>query len=272
MTSDAMVASCATVLERLRATRPLVHNITNYVAMDISANALLAAGASPAMVHAEEEVREFAAISGALAINIGTLSPAWVRAMSSAAREAVARNTPWVLDPVGAGATAYRTTTSVALLDAQPTVVRANASELLALATGVAGTSGVDASHESSDAVGPAQQLAARARTVVAMTGPTDYVTDGTRTLALHNGHPLMAQVTAVGCTATALVAAMCAVEKDAVLAATTALLFLGICGERAAVGSPGPGSFRVALIDALATVTPDELASAARLEEPHAS
>lgn len=268
MSTHPMVASCAAVLARVRAQRPLVHNITNYVAMDISANALLAAGASPAMVHAEAEVRDFVAISGAVAINIGTLSPPWVQAMQAAANEAGVRKIPWVLDPVGAGATAYRTSTSVALLAQSPTVVRGNASELLALASGVAGTSGVDASHASADVVGPAQQLAARARTVVAMTGATDFVTDGTRTLTLRNGHPLMAQVTAVGCTATALVAAACAVETDGVLAATTALLFLGVCGERAAQGNPGPGTFRVRLIDALASVTPDELASHARLAD----
>jgi hydroxyethylthiazole kinase len=266
MTPHPLVFRCADVLARIRAERPLVHNITNFVAMDISANALLAAGASPAMVHAREEVRDFVGISRALAVNIGTLSPDWVDAMHLAAAEAAAREIPWVLDPVGAGATSYRTHTSEALAARRPAVIRGNASEILALAAGTLGTGGVDASHASDAAVDPARALAARRGTVVAMTGSTDFVTDGTRTIAITNGHPLMARVTAVGCTATALVAAACAVEPDAMIAATAALVFLGVCGERAAEGQPGPGTFRVRLIDALATVTPDDLLAEARV------
>lgn len=261
-----MAAQCADVLARLRAARPLVHNITNYVAMDISANALLAVGASPAMVHAPEEVREFVAISRALAINIGTLSTPWVESMTLAAVEANTRKIPWVLDPVGAGATAFRTRTSAELAARQPTVIRGNASEVLALASGVSGGGGVDATHSVDTAVEPARALAARCHTVVAMTGPTDYITDGVRTWMVHNGHPLMTRVTAVGCTATALVAAACAVEPDAMLAATAALAFLGLCGERAAMGDPGPGTFRVRFIDALAEVSPDDVLSGARI------
>jgi len=266
MTPHPLVFQCADVLARIRAERPLVHNITNFVAMDISANALLAAGASPAMVHAREEVRDFVAISRALAINIGTLAPDWVDAMHLAAAEASARNIPWVLDPVGAGATSYRTHTSEALATRRPAVIRANASEILALAAGTSGTGGVDASHSSDVAVDSAIALAARRGTVVAMTGSTDYVTDGTRTIVITNGHPLMARVTAVGCTATALVAAACAVESDALLAATAALVFLGVCGERAAENNPGPGTFRMRLVDALSAVTPDDLLAEARV------
>ncbi len=266
MTPHPLAFQCADVLARIRAERPLVHNITNFVAMDISANALLAAGASPAMVHAREEVRDFVAISRALAINIGTLSPDWVDAMHLAATEAAARSIPWVLDPVGAGATSYRTHTSEALSARRPAVIRGNASEILALAAGTSGTGGVDASHSSDDAADSARALATRRGTVVAMTGSTDYVTDGTRTIAITNGHPLMARVTAVGCTATSLVAAACAVEADAIVAATAALVFLGVCGERAAEGDPGPGTFRVRLIDALAAVTPDDILAEARL------
>ncbi len=261
-----MVLQCADVLARWREERPLVHNITNYVAMDISANALLAAGASPAMVHAKEEVREFVAISRALAINIGTLSSDWVESMHLAATEASTREIPWVLDPVGAGATSYRTRTSEALAARRPAVIRGNASEILALAAGTAGTGGVDASHSSDDAAEPARALAARRGTVIAMTGSTDYITNGVRTIAVSNGHPSMARVTAVGCTATVLVAAACAVEADALIAATAALVFLGLCGERAAEGDPGPGTFRVRLIDALAEVTPDDVLRGARL------
>ena len=266
MTPHPLVLQCADVLDRIRAERPLVHNITNYVAMDISANALLAAGASPAMVHAREEVRDFVAISRALAINIGTLSPTWVDAMHLAATEAATREIPWVLDPVGAGATTYRTHTSESLASRRPTVIRGNASEILALAAGALGTGGVDASHSSHDAVDSARALAGRRGTVVAMTGETDYITDGTRTISVANGHAMMARVTAVGCSATALVAAACAVERDALVAATAALVFLGICGERAAEGEPSPGTFRVRLVDALFEVTPDDIRASARL------
>ncbi len=266
MTDSNLAQQCADLLDRLRAERPLVHNITNYVAMDISANALLAAGASPAMVHAREEVRDFVAISGALAINIGTLSAAWVDSMHLAATEAGTRDIPWVLDPVGAGATSFRTRTSESLAARRPTVIRGNASEILALSAGTVGTGGVDASHASDAVMEPARALAARRGVVVAMTGPTDYITDGTRTISVQNGHPLMARVTAVGCTATALVAAMCAVEKNAMLAATAALVFLGVCGERAAAGEPGPGTFRVNLMDALAEITPEDVRTLARV------
>lgn len=266
MTVHPLVLQSADVLERLRHQRPLVHNITNYVAMDISANALLAVGVSPAMVHAREEVKDFVAISSALAINIGTLSPDWVDAMHLAAAEASTRNLPWVLDPVGAGATTYRTHTSESLAARRPTVIRGNASEILALASGAKGTSGVDASHASDEAVDPARRLAARRGTVVAMTGETDYVTDGTRTIAITNGHALMTRITAVGCTATALVAAACAVEDDPIVAATAALVILGICGERAAEGGVAPGTLRVRLVDALFEITADDVRRAARL------
>lgn len=266
MSIHPLVLQSATVLERLRAERPLVHNITNFVAMDVSANSLLAAGASPAMVHAKEEVRDFVAISRALAINIGTLSPDWVDAMHLAAAEATRKGIPWVLDPVGAGATTYRTHTSESLAARRPTVIRGNASEILALAAGASGTSGVDASHASADVADNARALAARRGCVIAMTGETDFITDGTRTVAITNGHAMMTRVTAVGCTATALVAAALAVEADAIVAATAALVFLGVCGERAAEGSPAPGTFRVRLLDALYDVTPDDIRANARV------
>jgi hydroxyethylthiazole kinase len=230
-----------------------VHNITNYVVMNNTANALLALGASPAMVHANEEVEEFVAISSALVINIGTLSPAWVTAMEKAARAANARGIPWVLDPVGAGATAYRTRTSDALAQLQPACIRGNASEIMALAgTAGARTKGVDSSRGSADALDASRQLAQTAGAVVAVTGATDYVTDGKQLISLANGHPLMAKVTGLGCTATALVGAALAVEKDRLAAAAAGLSFLAIAGEIAAEKSSGPGSLQLHLLDAL--------------------
>ncbi|HET7228864.1 MAG TPA: hydroxyethylthiazole kinase [Longimicrobium sp.] len=239
-------------LSRLREITPLVHNITNYVAMDVSANALLAVGAAPAMVHAQEEVEEFVSISHALVVNIGTLSPAWVDAMRRAADRAVQLGKPWVLDPVGAGATKYRTQTARDLAGRRPTVIRGNASEILAVGGGVEGTRGVDSAHGSDDALAAARALAGRLGCVVAVTGAVDYVTDGTRTLAISNGHVMMTRVTALGCSATALVGAFLASHDDPVFATAAALGVIGLAGEIAARGAAGPGTLRQRLIDAL--------------------
>jgi hydroxyethylthiazole kinase len=239
-------------LQELRRTAPLVHNITNYVAMDVTANALLALGASPAMVHAEEEVEEFVGIAGALVVNIGTLSPAWVRAMERATDRAVALGKPWVLDPVGAGATRYRTDVAGDLARRRPTVLRGNASEILAVAGAAAATKGVDSVHDSADALDVARSLAGALGCTVAVTGAIDYVTDGSRVLRVANGHPMMTKVTALGCTASAFVGAFLAIRPDPVLAAAQALGILGLAGERAARHTHGPGSFRWRLLDAL--------------------
>jgi len=239
-------------LQRLRERVPLVQSITNYVSMDVTANALLAIGAAPAMVHAAEEVEEFVGIAHALVINIGTLSPPWVEAMRLAADRAVALGKPWVLDPVGAGATRYRTDTARELAERRPTIIRGNASEILAVAGAANATRGVDSAHASSDAVESARGLARQLGCVVAVTGAVDYVTDGARTLSVSNGHPLMTRVTALGCSATALVGAFAAVHADALVATAAALGTLGVAGEIAARDADGPGTFRWKLLDAL--------------------
>lgn len=239
-------------LRELRRAAPLVHNITNYVAMDITANALLAIGASPAMVHAEEEVEEFVGIASALVVNIGTLSPAWVAAMHRAVHQAGALGKPWVLDPVGAGATRYRTDVAGQLSRRRPSVIRGNASEILAVAGAAAATKGVDSVHASGDALEAARALATELSCTVAVTGAIDYVTDGDRVLRVANGHPMMPRVTALGCTASALTGAFLAVQPDPLLAAAQALGVLGLCGERAGFHTHGPGSFRWRLLDAL--------------------
>jgi len=246
-------AQCASVLEAIRARTPLVHNITNYVAMNNTANALLAVGASPAMVHANEEVEEFVALASALVINIGTLSPAWVKAMDAAACIANVRGIPWVMDPVGAGATHFRTEVATALARLRPACIRGNASEIMVLAGSTANRPrGVDSLHGSEAAVAAARRLAAATGAVIAVTGATDYVTDGNALLGLSNGHPLMARVTGLGCSATALVGAALAVEKDRMVAVTAGLSLLALAGEIAAEQSPGPGSLQVHLLDAL--------------------
>ena len=255
-------------LEALRAASPLVHNITNYVSMDIAANTLLAVGAPPAMIHAEEEVVDFVEIASALVLNIGTLSPSWVRAMHAARARARTRGIPVVLDPVGAGATPYRTAVAAELLKDGVDVVRGNASEILALAGAAMGpTRGVDSTHGTEEALEAAQVLAREMGCVVAVTGVVDLVTDGARRVLVHGGHPLMAKVTAIGCSATAVIGACAAVVPDRARAAASALACFGVAGHRAGEGSAGPASFRTRFLDALYTLSPEELRREARIE-----
>ncbi|HWN69334.1 MAG TPA: hydroxyethylthiazole kinase [Haliangium sp.] len=239
-------------LQELRARRPLVQNITNYVVMNNTANALLAIGASPAMVHACEEVEELVSISHALVINIGTLSPSWVVGMRLAAGKAGALGKPWVLDPVGAGATALRTSTALQLLGMKPAVVRGNASEILALSEANRVTRGVDSTDSSSSALESGTRLAQTFGTVVTISGAIDYVTDGARVLRVENGHEMMTRVTGMGCTATALIGAFLAIQPDPLLAAAQAMAVLGVAGEIAVTRAAGPGSLQLHLLDAL--------------------
>jgi hydroxyethylthiazole kinase len=255
-------------LTAVRTTRPLVHNITNYVVMNSSANALLALGASPAMVHSVEEVEEFADLAHALVVNIGTLSPAWVAAMKLAVARAAARGRPWVLDPVGAGATRYRSAVAGDLAARRPAVVRGNASEILSLARATAeATRGVDTTQAAEAALDAARGFARLTGAVVAVTGAVDYVTDGDRVAACHNGHPLMTRVTGMGCTATALIGACLAVEPDALAAALHALALLGLAGELAAERAAGPGTLQVHLYDALAGLDRETIQRRVRLQ-----
>jgi hydroxyethylthiazole kinase len=241
------------LLGRVRMEAPLVHCITNFVAMDTAANAVLAIGASPAMVHAKEEVGEFAGISSALTVNIGTLTPDWVESMKTAARAAMAAGKPWVFDPVGVGATTLRKKSAAELVELKPNVVRGNASEIMVLAgLADAGQKGVDSTRTSADAEKPARTLAKATGGVVVVTGSTDVVTDGVRVARIDNGHPMMPRITALGCALTAVTGAFLAVEKNDFLASTVATALFGLAGEIAARTARGPGSLRVMLMDAL--------------------
>ncbi|EIC20653.1 hydroxyethylthiazole kinase [Thiorhodovibrio frisius] len=265
-------------LHRLRKEAPLVHNITNYVAMNPMANILLAAGCSPAMVHAPEEAAEFAAIASALTVNIGTLSRPWLEAMLSAAEAARAHQRPWVLDPVAAGATRFRREAAARLLELQPTVIRGNASEILALgasaevqaATEVKGR-GVDSNNPVAAAAAVSVALAKRHNAVVAVTGPTDWVTDGRRAANIGNGHPLMPRVTALGCSLTGIIGGFLGAGCDPYEGTLAALAYYGAAGEWAAQDErwavQGPGSFAVAFVDALALMSADQLERTARIE-----
>ncbi|MGP6089723.1 hydroxyethylthiazole kinase [Antarctobacter jejuensis] len=252
-------------LTQMRAAAPLVQNITNYVAMNVMANVMLAAGASPAMVHAREEAAEFAGIASALTINIGTLSPGWVASMTEAAAAAQAAERPWVLDPVAVGATAYRRQVGAELLALKPAVIRGNASEILALTGAEAAGRGADAADTVEAAEEAAGLLAARQDAVVAVTGAVDFVTDGSRVARISNGHALMPRVTALGCSLTGIVGAFVA-GQDRFDATVAALAYYGIAGEDAAKTANGPGSFQVAFLDALYRLTPDDITARARV------
>lgn len=244
-------------LKAIRLNSPLVHNITNYVVMNNTANALLAIGASPVMAHALDEVNDMVAIASSLVINMGTLSPLWVNAMLSAGNEALRLGKPVVFDPVGAGATSYRTTVAFQVMEeCRPSIIRGNASEILALAGEAVTTKGVDSLAASSVAVDAAFRLAKKAGCIVSISGETDYITDGISTITISNGSPLMPKVTGMGCTASALTGAFAAVNDDLLKAAAHAMAVMGIAGEIAASRSTGPGSLQMNFLDVLYNIS----------------
>jgi hydroxyethylthiazole kinase len=265
-----MAISAAASLSAIRERKPLVHNITNYVVMNETANAILALGALPVMAHAREEVEEMVDLAGALVINIGTLSPHWVDAMLAAGRAANDREIPVVVDPVGAGATRYRTDTARRLLDEiDVAVVRGNAGEVATLVGVEAEVRGVESIGVGGD---PAELARAAARTlgvVAAVTGPVDHVSDGGRSLSVANGHELLGAVTGTGCMATAMTGCFLAAKPDApVEAAAEGLATFGVAAEDAAREARGPGSFHAGLYDALAALDPATLDGRTRISE----
>ncbi|WP_433999859.1 hydroxyethylthiazole kinase [Endozoicomonas sp.] len=243
------IANC---LLMLREQQPVVHNITNQVVMNNTANALLAIGASPIMAHAAEEVEEMVSLAGALVINTGTITSYQVSSMVLAIEKANELGKPWILDPVGAGATTFRLNMNRELLQLKPTVVRGNASEILSVLAGEASGKGVDSIHDSSSTLGTIQHSAAELGIVMAVTGAVDYVTDGKRLAAISNGHPMMAKVTGTGCSATAVTGAFLATCEDPWLASLSSLSCMGIAGEVAVEASKGPGSLQMHLLDQL--------------------
>lgn len=253
----------------VREKSPLVHSITNYVVMNNTANALLAVGASPVMAHAHSEMQDMVSIAGALVINIGTLDEYWVESMKLAIGQANKLSKPWILDPVGAGATPYRNKVLEELLEYQPTVIRGNASEIMALASMSASTKGVDSTNLSTEALDAAIQLNQSYGAVVCVSGATDLIVHEKGCLTLSNGDKLMARVTGMGCTASALTGAFCAVNSaDYFEATVAAMALMGVAGEIAAEKSPGPGSMQLHFLDALYQVKKDEFVQRVKLEE----
>ncbi|MGQ9621768.1 MAG: hydroxyethylthiazole kinase [Bacteroidales bacterium] len=237
----------------IRSKSPLVHNITNYVVMNFTANTLLAVGASPVMAHAVEEVEEMVKIASSLVINIGTLSKNWIDAMIRAGIAAKGKGIPVVLDPVGAGATAYRTKTSLEIINkCSPSIIRGNASEIISLTDAESKTKGVDSIISSDAALNAAKILANDTNAVIVISGSVDYIVDYKSVIEVRNGSPLMSRVTGMGCAATAVVGAFAAINKNFLMASAHAMAVTGIAGELAAKKSEGPGTMQINFIDTL--------------------
>ncbi|MDC1295942.1 hydroxyethylthiazole kinase [Pseudomonadota bacterium] len=259
-----MSIKAANLLENIRTKAPFVWNFSNFVSMDIAANALLAIGASPAMAHAKEEANDFSqickAISGALTINIGTFDPYWQECAKEAAKQANDNNVPWVLDPVGAGASQFRNKNVEDLMKLNPTVLRGNGSEIMAV-SGISGVGkGVDSTSSSNEALDAANSIAIENKIIVAVTGEIDYVTDGKQTYAISGGHEMMTKVTATGCALTCLIGAAIAIGEDKLLSTAAIIGIYGLAGEMASKVAKGPGSLRMHLLDNLTNLTKDEV------------
>jgi hydroxyethylthiazole kinase len=254
---------------QIRNTSPLVHSITNYVVMNNTANALLAIGASPIMAHAKSEVEDMVNISHSLVVNIGTVDEYWEESMLLAAQKANLLQKPWILDPVGAGATTYRDSVLSKLLSLHPTVIRGNASEIIALAkTNNTTTKGADSTAQSDEAIEAAKTLVHNYNSVVCISGETDIVISNSQIIYLKNGHPMMPKVTGLGCTASALIGAFIGVIENKTEGVVSAMSLIGIAGELAAEKSTGPGSLQLNLIDRLYNLTEAEFNTHLKLIE----
>ena len=256
-------------LRKIAEERPLVHHLTNYVSVSLVANTTLLTGALPVMAHAHEEVEEMVGLASALVVNIGTLDPPFIEAVLLAGKRANQEGTPVILDPVGAGATSFRTKTAERLLsELSIAAVCGNAGEIATLAGLAAEVRGVES------LAGDAREAAARAAealgVTVAATGETDYVSDGERILAVSNGHPLMGRVVGSGCAATAVVGCFAAVGGGEAETVAHALAYFGRAGEVAAEGAGDGGTFEPQLLDALARLAgnPNELDGALQVKE----
>jgi len=273
MTESEFAKKTVEILREIRRCQPLVHHITNLVVMNSTANVTLAIGGSPIMAHAHEEMAAMSAFTSVLNLNIGTLTPYWIDSMIMAGRIAGQRGIPIVLDPVGSGATPLRTEAAKKILAEIPvTVIRGNASEVMSLFSKAEEIKirGVD-SLETVDAVRyGAHRMAAELKKVIAITGEIDFVTNGDSSVEIHNGHPMFSRVTGTGCAATTVISCFCAVESDPFIATASALGYYGLAGEEAAKTSNGPGSFQVALYDALYSLSEETMMEKLRIRPVH--
>lgn len=255
-------------LSALREKKPLIHNITNAVVMNYTANALLAMGASPVMARAGEEVEEMVSLADALVLNIGTPTKASMESMTIAAKRASRLGLPIVLDPVGSGATAMRTNFAKKMVEEIPvSAIRGNPSEILSFTSDNTAIAGIYAVHAVEEAEDAGKNLAKAFKMTVAVTGKTDFITDGHRILLVSNGHPLMSRVAGIGCTASAAIGAFLTVDRDWICATATALAFVGLAGEKAAEKAAAPGSFMIEMLNALYTITPQDLRDGCKID-----
>ncbi len=249
------------LLQRVREENPLIHNITNVVVTNFTANGLLALGASPVMAYAAEEVAEMAKIAGALVLNIGTLNSTVVESMLIAGKSANESGVPVVLDPVGAGATVYRTETAQKILkQVKVSILRGNAAEIANTAGQQWNIKGVDAGESQADPVFLAKSAAKKLNTVVVLTGKEDVVSDGEKTFVVKNGDAALTKVTGTGCLLTSVIGAFTAVEPDRIKASVAALAYYGVAAEIAAQKTAGPGSFQIEFLNQLSNVTAKEI------------
>ncbi|MNJ47659.1 Hydroxyethylthiazole kinase [compost metagenome] len=260
------------LLTKVQRSKPLIHNMTNVVVTNFTANGLYALGASPVMAYAPEEVADMAKIAGALVLNIGTLSNAQVDAMIIAGLSANAHGVPVLLDPVGAGATKFRTESALRILrEVKVSLVRGNAAEIANLVGEAREIKGVDAGDSADNENAELGLRAARKlNAVVAITGKEDVITDGSLCRVISGGDALLTQVTGAGCLLTSVLGAFAAVEKDLLLAGTAGLAFYGAAASRAAerTANAGPGSFQIAFLDELAKLHPHSLKGHAAVRE----
>jgi hydroxyethylthiazole kinase len=255
-------------IKKVRTLSPLVHNITNYVVMNSSANALLAAGASPVMAHAEEEVRDMVRIANSLVLNIGTLSKQWIDSMKIALKEANRIGKPVILDPVGAGATSYRTETVKDLLNTGTiSVLRGNASEIMALMSAGLHTKGVESTESPENAVRSAKLLQQKYKCIICISGKIDYILSQDEIAGIHNGHEMMSRITGMGCSATALIGAFAGITNDYFEAAISGMALMGVAGELAVKESSGPGSLQIHFFDKLNNLTSKDFFDTIKLQ-----
>ncbi len=259
----------AEALRKIRHEKPLVHNITNFVVMNYTANALLAIGASPVMAHSIDEVEDMVSLARSVVLNIGTLEREWIESMIKAGKKANQIGVPVILDPVGAGATPLRTESAKRIIkEVNLSSIRGNASEILSLSHEKGKTKGVDSLHEVEEVWKEGLELSKKLKTVIAITGKVDFITDGSRALRCFNGHPLLRWVTGTGCTATVIIGAFLAVEEDPLFATSFGLSYFGIAGEIAGRRTTSSGSYGIALLDALYEIKEEDFEEMMRLEE----
>ena len=259
----------ASILNEIRNNSPLVHNITNYVVMNNTANALLSVGASPVMAHSLDEVEDIISISSSLVINMGTLSELWVDSMIKAGKKANQLKKPIVFDPVGIGASSYRTEIAKEIIEkTSPCVIRGNASEIMVLAQLSSVTKGVDSTAKTVEALDGAIQLSKELNNTVVVSGETDYIVTRNKVSSVNNGREIMSKVTGMGCTATSVIGASVAVEDDVHEAAVFSMALMGVAGEIAESKSNGPGSFQISFLDTLSSISSKIISDNARIND----